>query len=163
MENENEHAQEEIVEQEEQISEEQDIELESQDEDSDEVTLSKSEYKKLNYKAKAYDATKDTKTEKPTATKTEAVQTNSDERYERLALQVEQKFSPEEVDAIMELGGVNALKNPIVQNAIKAMRAEKKSKDASTDVSSKSPVYKKFTQEDFGKMSAAEMEKILRE
>lgn len=162
MENENEHAQEEIVEQEEQISEEQDIELESQDEDSDEVTLSKSEYKKLNYKAKAYDATKDTKTEKPTATKTEAVQTNSDERFERLELRAD-GYAPDEIDEIMSLGGTKVLNTKIVQYAIKAMRSDKKSKDASTDVSSKSPVYKKFTQEDFSKMSAAEMEKILRE
>ena len=160
MENENEYAQEEIVEQEEQISEEQDVELESQEEDSDEVTLSKSEFKKLNYKAKAYDATKDTKTEKQTAPKTAPVQSNSDERFERLELRAD-GYSSDEIDEIMSLGGTKVLDTKIVQYAIKAMRSEKKSKDASTDVSSKSPVYKKYTQEDFSKMTAAEMEKIL--
>lgn len=164
MEEENVQAQEEVVEQEDQTSEEQFDETESQEEESDNVTLSKSDFKKLQRKAIAYDANKEPKEQKTAKTlstlseKTEDTSVNV--KLEKLELRAD-GYSPDEIEAIMELGGAKALKNPVVQSAIKAMRAEQKSKDATDTVSSKSPVFKKFTQQDLSKMSSSELEKIL--
>jgi hypothetical protein len=164
MDEENVQAQEEIVEQEENISEEQVEETESQEEESEDVTLSKSEFKKLQRKAIAYDATKELKepkTVKSLSTLSEKTNDNSlNVKLEKLELRAD-GYSPDEIEAIMDLGGAKALKNPVVQSAIKAMRAEQKSKDATESVSSRSPVFKKFTQDDLSKMSSAELEKIL--
>jgi len=164
MDEENVQAQEEIVEQEENISEEQVEETESQEEESEDVTLSKSEFKKLQRKAIAYDATKELKepkTAKSLSTLSEKTNDNSlNVKLEKLELRAD-GYSPDEIEAIMDLGGAKALKNPVVQSAIKAMRAEQKSKDATESVSSRSPVFKKFTQDDLSKMSSAELEKIL--
>lgn len=164
MANENEQAQEEVVEQEEQTSEEEvedtsqeDSEQESTEEELDTITLSKADFKKLNYKAKAYDATKSQHKE----TKTPRQEEYSSERLDRLELKAD-GYSSEEIDAIMDLGGIKSLEKPLVQKAIKAMRAEQKSNEAKVSPNSKSPVYKKFTQEDLNKMSSEEMEKVLR-
>jgi uncharacterized protein (DUF1697 family) len=154
----------EVIEQEEeQIEEQLEETLEEQsEEESDDIVLSKSEFKKLQRKAIAYDATKETK-EVKTAKPTEKTDLSSYEvKLERLELRAD-GYSPDEIDAIQELGGAKALKNPVVQSAIKAMRAEKKSQDAKEPLNSKSPVFKKYTQQDLGKMSASEMEKILQE
>lgn len=124
--------------------------------EDDSVSISKSELNKLKRKAIAYDSTK---TAKPVP---KAEITDKDERFERLELRAD-GYSKDEIDEIMALGGIKVLNTKIVQSAIKYLRADKKSKDASETVSSKSPVYKKFTQEDLSKMTAAEMEKILQE
>lgn len=159
---ENEHD--EVVESQEDTTETEEVELETVEDDSqddsegdDTISISKSELTKLKRKAFAYDSTKKT-------AKTQTVQEPaiSSERLERLELKAD-GYSTDEIDEIMELGGQKVLNTKIVQSAIKTMRAEKKSKDASTDVSSKSPVYKKFSQEDISKMSAKELEKILTE
>lgn len=160
MENEEIQTQEEAVELEEQAIEEtvEEVEVDETDTDDDNVTLSKSEFTKLKRQAFAYKANK---TEKPLPKQaTQETKTISEERLERIEL-MQEGYSRDEVDEIMELGGRDKLDNPIVQSAIKAMRAEKKSKEASQPLSSKSPVFKKYTQEDFSKMTAAEMEKIL--
>lgn len=157
MDNENVDAQEDTVEQEEQVVEET-KEDESQDEPTEEsITLSKADYKSLKRKAIAYDSNKS----KPKV-ETKEVETSdvSSERFERLELRAD-GYSSDEIDEIMELGGSKVLKTKIVQSAIKAMRQEKKSKDASESPDSKSPVYKKFTQDDMNKMSSKELEKIL--
>lgn len=125
------------------------------------ITLTKAEFSKLNRKAKAYDATKPKKEEKKEektdlSTKTEP----SNEKLERMELRLD-GYSKEEVDEIMELGGTKVLGSKFVQSAIKAMRAEKKSASADTNFSAKSPVFKKYTQEDLSKMSSTELEKIL--
>lgn len=158
MENEEEvQAQEEVVEQEEQQQEEVEQETEEQsEEESDTVTLSKAEYNKLNRRAKAYVATKDTKPEKLINNKAEV----PNEKLERMELRLD-GYSSDEVDEIMSLGGSKVLKSKIVQSAIKAMRDEKKSKDADANFSAKSPVYKKYTNDDLNGMSSAELEKIL--
>ena len=153
----------EVIEQEEEQIDEQLEETteEQSEEESDDIVLSKSEFKKLQRKAFAYDATKETKdikTAKPSTEKT--VNTDLDVKLERLELRAD-GYSPDEIDAIQELGGIKVLKSPIVQSAIKAMRAQKKSQDAKEPLNSKSPVFKKYTQEDLSKMSASEMEKIL--
>ena len=158
MENETEEVdvQEEVVEQEEQQQEEV-IETEEETQEDDSVTLSKAEFNKLNRRAKAYVATKEPKQEE---TKLTTKPTYSEEKFARMELRVD-GYSTEEVDEIMALGGPNVLKSKLVQSAIKAMRDEKKSKDAEVNVSAKSPVFKKFTQQDLSNMSAKELEKIL--
>jgi hypothetical protein len=158
MENENEYAQEEVVEQEEQTSEELLDQDDSQTIEEDVVTLTKSEFNKLNRRAIAYEANK--KTEKP-LTKVANEINISPERLDRIEL-LQDGYSKDEVDAIMDLGGTKMLNNPIVQNAIKVLRQERKSKDVSQNLSSKSPVYKKFTQDDLNNMSSAELEKIIK-
>ena len=123
------------------------------------ITLTKAEFSKLNRKAKAYDATKPKKEEEKKtdlSTKTEP----SNEKFERMELRLD-GYSKEEVDEIMELGGTKVLGSKFVQSAIKAMRAEKKSASADTNFSAKSPVFKKYTQEDLSKMSSTELAKIL--
>lgn len=127
--------------------------------DDDSVSISKSELTKLKRKAIAYDSNKSNPTAKPTQ---KVDNGDKDERFERLELRAD-GYSKDEIDEIMALGGTKVLDTKIVQSAIKYMRADKKSKDASEPVSSKSPVYKKFTQDDLSKMSSAEMEKILQE
>lgn len=162
MENENESVQEEVVEQEEQTSEEtveDDAIEETQEEESDVVTLSKADFKKLNYKAKAFDANKG---QQNGQVKKVSVQTDTipSERIDRLELLAD-GYSKDEVDAIMELGGTKVLNSKLVQSAIKLMRNEKKSNDAKVVPNSKAPIYKKYNQEDLNKMSASEMEKVL--
>ena len=156
MENENENQ--DVVEEtlpEEETTEELNLgEEETTEPEDDSVQLSKAEFMKLKRKAIAYDSAKP---QKP-ALKADI----GDERFERLELR-QDGYSKDEIDEIMALGGTKVLNSKIVQSAIKTMRADAKSKDASQPLSSKSPVYKKFTQEDFGKMSSKEMEKILQE
>lgn len=142
----------------EETTEEVESELETPTEElpeveDDSISISKSELTKLKRKAIAYDSTK--------GQKTPPVKNIDDsERFERLELRAD-GYSNEEIHEIMELGGTKVLNSKIVQSAIKAMRAEAKSKDAAQSLHSKSPVYKKFTQEDLSKMSSKEMEKIL--
>lgn len=127
------------------------------------VTLTKAEFSKLNRKAKAYDATKPKKEEvkERTDLSTKAEPSNEKlERLERMELRLD-GYSKEEVDEIMELGGTKVLGSKFVQSAIKAMRAEKKSTSADANFSAKSPVFKKYTQEDLSKMSSTELAKIL--
>lgn len=160
MENENEEleVEEEILPEEESTQEEELDEVQEEDTfepEDDSITISKSELTKLKRKAIAYDSNK--KTVKP---KEEVL--DKSERFERLELR-QDGYSAEEVDEIMALGGSKVLNSKIVQSAIKTMRAEKKSKNAQEPLSSKSPVYKKFTQDDLSKMSSKEMEKILQE
>lgn len=132
------------------------VEEETPEPEDDSVSLSKSEFTKLKRKAIAYDSNK---TAKQTP-KEEVV--DKDERFERLELRAD-GYSKDEIEEIMALGGTKVLNSKIVQSAIKTMRAEAKSKDAREPLSSKSPVYKKFTQEDLSKMTSKEMEKILQE
>lgn len=156
QENEELDVEQEIAPEEETTEEELDLgEEETQDPEDDSVSMSKSEYTKLKRKAIAYDSNK--QTAKP---KEEVL--DRDERFERLELRAD-GYSKEEIDEIMSLGGTKVLNTNIVQSAIKFMRQDKKSKDAREPLSSKSPVYKKFTQDDFNKMSSKEMEKILQE
>ncbi len=164
MDNENEQAQveQETVQQEE-TTEESVVEENNSDDvaetseeelpEDDSISISKSELTKLKRKAIAYDSGKQTARPAPKY---------DGDRLERIELRQE-GYSPDGVQAIMDLGGTKVLNSKIVQSAIKYMRADEKSKNASTTVSSKSPVYKKFTQDDMSKMSAKEMEKILRE
>lgn len=149
-----ENAQEEVLDVE---TEETTEEVETEEEN---VTLTKAEFSKLNRKAKAYDATKPKKEEVKERTDLSTKAEPSNEKLERMELRLD-GYSKEEVDEIMELGGTKVLGSKFVQSAIKAMRAEKKSTSADANFSAKSPVFKKYTQEDLSKMSSTELAKIL--
>lgn len=155
MDEQNEQATEEVELQEEVTTPEEEIlELDEETHEEESITLSKADYKKLQRKAIAYDSTKSNPKPK------EASYQVTPETLERIELR-QDGYSKEEVEAIMELGGNKALSNPIVKSAIDAMRNKSKSQDSNQSLTSKSPVFKKFTQSDLNKMSSAELEAIL--
>lgn len=153
METENEQAVEEVELQEEFTTPEETLEIEEETPEET-VTLSKSEYQKMHRQALAYKANKDTPQPK------ESNYQVTPETLERIELR-QDGYSRDEVEAIMELGGSKALKNPLVKTAIESMRSKAKSQDSNQSLNSKSPVYKKFTQDDLKKMTSAELEAIL--
>jgi len=56
---------------------------------------------------------------------------------------------------------IKFIKSNSGKNLLTAVRTQEKAKSANVSISPKSPVYKKFTQDDLSKMSSAELEKIL--
>ena len=164
MQDENEQAQVDVVEQEEQTSEEEVAEVEETEDESEAeaeedntVTLPKDEFTKLKRKAIAYDSNKGNKP----APKAEdsyledvfMVKDLSQEEYKTLKSEAEDLWIPFKKYLGSESG----------QTLLDKVRTKKKSVDSMEKLSSKSPVYKKFTQQDISKMSSAEMEKILSE
>lgn len=158
MEQENEDVQEEVLEQEEVETSEETVEEEKSD---DTVTLTKSEYKKLNRQALAYKANKSEKTESKTQpsekTEKDFISTvfmvkdlNADE-FETLKDEAEDLGVPLEKYMSSESG----------KTVLSKLRAEKKSKDSNQSLTSKSPIYKKYTGEDLKGMTSAELAKIL--
>lgn len=73
-----------------------------------------------------------------------------------------QKYDEDVVSEIMSLGGQKALDNPLVKSGIEAMQAKKRSESATPDTSSRSPIFKKFTEAELQAMPVEEMEKLLR-
>ena len=119
--------------------------------------------KKLYARAKEAEAeVKKLKGSKTDVTKSPLPDSSSltEERLARIELRAD-GYSAEEVDEIMGLGGVKALQNPLIKKAVEVMRKERRSKDSSPEISPKSPVFKKFTQEDLTKMSRKELENLL--
>jgi len=158
MDEENVQAQEEIVEQEEQISEET-VENNEETQEDDSVTLTKQEYKKLQRRALAYQANKDVKVESTPQPKQEGhsidtlflIKDLGADEYVTLKEEADDLGVPLEKYLISNSG----------KSVLSKIRQEKKSKEASVSLNSKSPVFKKYTQEDLSKMSSKEMEKIL--
>lgn len=157
---ENEQAQEEVLEQEEIITPEEEVaEEESTETEDDTIVLKKSDYTKLNRKAKAYDATKG---------KTQPKQDKEEnkESYIDTVFMVKD-LSQDEYDSLRD--EANDLGIPFEKyvssnsgkTVLDKLRSEKKSKDASEALTSKSPVFQKYTQADLKNMSAKELEKIL--
>jgi hypothetical protein len=70
-------------------------------------------------------------------------------------------YSDEEVEFVMRNGGKKSLNDDLVKAAIDARRAKAKSEDATPQSSPKSPVYKKFTQDELASMPLSELEKII--
>lgn len=165
MENTNEDLQEDVVEGEEQTSEEVELEETQEDtqEDDSEITLSKEEFTKLKRKAIAYDSNKSKP--KETAQPVQKADRSEDDYIEEVF--AIKDLSREEYEKVKEEAnelGVpfkKLLASNAGKNLLDKVRAEKKSKDSMENLSSKSPVYKKFTQTDLSKMSSAELEKIL--
>lgn len=91
------------------------------------------------------------------------LQTNSpipDDRLERLELR-QDGYTTEEVEEIMSLGGKKALDNAIIKAGIEAARKQRRSLEATPTDTSRSPVYKKYTQAELQAMSVEELDKIL--
>ncbi len=84
----------------------------------------------------------------------------SDEKYERLELKIA-GHSEDEVNSIMDLGGLKALDNPLVKEAIAIQRRKSKSQDATPSGTAKSPIFQKFSERDLRNMPLAELEKII--
>jgi len=162
MENTNEDLQEDVVVGEEQTSEEVVLETKEETQEESEITLSKEEFTKLKRKAIAYDANKI----KPKETASPAPKADVSDDYIEEVFMVKD-LSQDEYSKLKEESndlGIpfkKYLSSQSGKTLLDKVRAEKKSKDAMENISSKSPVYKKFTQEDLSKMSSAEMEKIL--
>lgn len=76
-------------------------------------------------------------------------------------------LEPAEIDEVVAyakgkgIGYEEALRSSFVKAALEAIREKKKSTEASPESSFKSPVYKKYTQDELSKMSSKELEKIL--
>ena len=162
MEETNEYPQEDVVVEEEQTSEE--VEESNEETYDDAVTLSKEEFTKLKRKAIAYDSNK----RKPEVEQQPFQKTDSSDSYlEEVFLvkdlsQTEYESLKNEADDL----GVSfkkLLSSESGKTILSKIRQESKSKDSMEKLTSKSPVYKKFTQEDLSKMSSAEMEKVLKE
>jgi len=153
MATENEQAQDEVVEQEENAT------TEKKDESSDEtITLSKKDYNKMNRKAIAYDSNKgDSKPKQEEVSKENYIETVfmvkdlDQSEYESLRDEAKDLGVPFE----KYLGTTSG------KTMLNKLRSDKKSKDASEELTSKSPVFQKYTQADLNNMSSKEMEKIL--
>lgn len=149
---EQEELQEEAVENEDNSSEEG----ESEDET---VTISKKDFKALDRKARAYDATKPPK--KETTEKTP--ETGSIVR----TVTALQGLAPDEIETMES--EANSLSVPLLdyiksssgKAVLNSIRQEKKSRDASPSMNTKSPIYKKHSADDLAKMSSQELEAIL--
>ena len=160
MATENEYEEVDVNTQEEITSEEvNDTQEETQEDDS--LTLSgeeKAEFEK--WKAKKEERQKFVEKAKSNPQPQKASYNVTADKLERMELQLD-GYSKDEVEAIMDLGGTRALGNPLVKGAIESMRSKTKSNESNQSLNSKSPVFKKFTQDDLSKMSSAELAKIL--
>lgn len=159
----NENEQEEDVTLEEESSEEvvETNEPEEEVQEESDITLSKEEFTKLKRKAIAYDATKGKKEEKP---QPKEVKNDSDYLEDVFMVKDLSQDEYKTLRSEAEDLGISFKKYLVSQSGqtvLNKLRGEAKSKNSMEKLSSKSPVYKKFTQEDLGKMSAKEMEKIL--
>jgi len=122
----------------------------------DSVTLSKSEYAKMKRQSLAYQASKGTEVKHKAET---IVPSDSNDKLKELELKID-GYNKEEIELIKEFG-FDKVSNPIVQKAIDVMRQERKSKEADVQVTNKSAIYKKYTNDDLKNMSVEELRKIL--
>lgn len=81
---------------------------------------------------------------------------------EKIELKVE-GYNNDEIDFIMKNGGREALKNDYVQRAIEAKREQLKAEQALvSEDTSKSDIEKKYTQDQLSKMSADDLENLIK-
>lgn len=161
MENENVQEQEEVVVQEEETTTQEETEETNEETQDDEtVTLSKSEYKKLQRQSIAYKANKSDRVESKPQPKQDGHSIDTLFLIKDLGADEYVALKEEADDLGVPLE--RYLTSQSGKSVLGKMRQEKKSKESSVALNSKSPVFKKFTQEDFSKMSSAEMEKVLR-
>jgi hypothetical protein len=160
METENVQEQEEVVVQEENTTtEEEAFETQEETQDDDSVTLSKAEFKKLQRQSLAYKAGKDVKVESRPQPRQDGHSIDTLFLIKDLAADEYVSLKEEADDLGVPLE--RYLTSNSGKSVLSKMRAEKKSKDTSVSLNSKSPVFKKFTQEDLSKMTSKEMEKIM--
>lgn len=166
MEETNEYPQEDVVVEEEQTSQEEEVLEESQEdtqEEESEISISKSELTKLKRKALAYDANK-SKPQESTAKPAPKADISDDYLEEVFMVKDLSQTEYEKLKGESRDLGIpfkKYLASESGKTVLNKIRTESKSKESMEKLSSKSPVYKKYTQEDMSKMSAKEMEKIL--
>jgi len=87
---------------------------------------------------------------------------SENDRLDRIELRQE-GYSPEVIDKIMELGGKNALSNPIVKKSADELQAEHDAVRATDNMGGgpNSSPETKYSREDLEKMSVEEMEQVL--
>ena len=86
--------------------------------------------------------------------------TDINERLERQELMIK-GYKDDEVDFLMQNGGKTALNNKLVLNAIKTLRQETKSQQATPSGTGKSPIYQKYSEAELKKMPADKLEELL--
>lgn len=152
---ENENTQEQELEQNLEENEENPTESpEDNQEGSDQEELDKLKAEVAKYKAIA--ERKEKKLNKPN----QEPKSDGDERIDRLELKIE-GYSDDEINFIVKNGGKEAKEDEFVQSAIQSMRDKKKSDEATPESTSKSPVLKKYTEEDIKNMPLDQLEKII--
>lgn len=125
------------------------------------VDVSALEQKNKELYARAKKAEEEAKALRAKVSPQETTSTNPpSEQLERIELKVD-GYSADEVDFLLSVGGKKALENPIIGKAIEALRAEKRSLEATPNPSGQSPVYKTYSQADLNNMSLEEIQKIL--
>lgn len=144
----------------EEFSNMEDTELTDVATEDDFVPPTKAEYKKLQRQAYAYQALKGAEVKQEVKPNVETMTPVTDSiKFKKLELKID-GYSSEEIELIEEFGFDKA-DNPIVKKAIETMRSERKSKEADPNISNKSAVYKKYTNDDLKNMSVEELRKIL--
>lgn len=154
MENETTQEQEEVVVQEENATTEEETQEET-------VTIPKKDFTKLKRKAIAYDADKNEPKEVPRETSSQPSELSIDTLFAIKDLDRDEMEALKEEAKDLGIPFDKYLSSNSGKTFLKSVRQERKSKDASQALNSKSPVYQKFTQDDLKKMSASELEKIL--
>ena len=103
---------------------------------------------------------KNKKAPEPKAEKKVTNEVPSD-RIDRIELRQE-GYPPEIVDAIMDLGGSQALKNPVIKKTVEDMVVQHKAEQASkVQGGANSSVNTKYSKEDLKNMTVEELEKVL--
>lgn len=143
----------------------QESDTESQGETEETLTAEELQEKNRQLYARLKKAEEENKTlkseRKPDAESEHQATQIPNESVERLTLKVD-GYADEEISEIMSLGGLKALKNPIVKKAIDAMREERLAEQAQvTESGATSDISRKYSPEDLRKMSAKELEQIL--
>lgn len=130
--------------------------------DEDTVPMNKTELNRLRRKAIAYDSLKSQPKQAPIKSEAPSSDYMDDVFMVKDLSQSEYQVLKDEAADL----GIPFKKYVVSQSGktlLDKTRSVEKSRNASTDVTSKSPVYKKFSQDDLSKMTAKEMEKILQE
>jgi len=137
---------------------EQEEQEESQPED-EKITLTKKDFNKLNRKAIAYDANKQT-AQKPTQ-RPQKDTPISDDKYVRLELKID-GYSDDAIDFLMKNGGKQGLSNEYVKTAVESIQEQNRAERALTsNETTKSDIERKFSPEEINAMSVDELEKAL--
>lgn len=140
-----------------------DQEVEDTDQETDEDSEVegedyKSQYEQLSMKYKKLKRKLFTKD-----TPKQPITTNSDVKWrERMELKVE-GYDDQAIEFIQKNGGKKSLENPYISEAIKAMKEQKLAEKATLDEGSKSTTEKRFSEQEFAKLSTSEQIKVLSE
>ena len=159
MENENEQAPVEVVEQEGTTSQEEVTEPQEET-----VTIPKSRFTKLQRKAIAYDARDKSSKDLPTQTPQSPAFDPFVETFAAVKDLAADELSALTLEArSLGVDPVKFIKSNAGKAQLDQLRKAKKSEDAAEVIPGRSPVFKKYTMNDFSKMTAKEMEAKLSE